>query len=59
VKVTGRPAKKPSFWIKHVDFVREYQKVNQFWLPSSDKAIADIRFFGRRTLTIDYAGYEF
>jgi hypothetical protein len=58
VKITGHPAKKPSFWMKRVDFVREYQRVEQFWLPLSDKAIADIRFFGRRTLTIDYADYD-
>ena len=58
VKVTGRPARKPSFWIKQVDFVRDYQKVEQFWLPASDKAVATIRFVGQRTLTIDYADYD-
>jgi hypothetical protein len=58
VKITGHPAKKPSFWMKQVDFERGYQRVDGFWLPFSDNAVADIRFFGRRTLTIDYAHYN-
>jgi hypothetical protein len=58
VKITGHPAKKPSFWMKRVDFVRNYQRVERFWLPLRDNAVADIRFFGRRTLTIDYANYK-
>jgi hypothetical protein len=58
VKMAGRPAKKPSFWMKQVDFVRGYQRVERFWLPLRDVAGADIRFFGQWTLTIDYTGYK-
>lgn len=58
VKITGHPAKKPSFWVKRIDFVRDYQRVERFWLPLRDNAVAEIRFFGRRTLTIDYANYK-
>jgi hypothetical protein len=58
VKITGHPARKLSLWMKRVDFVRDYQKVDRFWLPSRDKAIAEIRFFGRKTLTIDYVDYN-
>jgi hypothetical protein len=58
VKITGHPAKRPSFWMKRVDFVRDYQRVERFWLPLRDKAVADMRFFGRKTLTIDYADYN-
>jgi hypothetical protein len=58
VKIIGRPAKSPSFWIKHVDFIREYQHIGEFWLPRRDEIIADIRILGRRVLTIDYTDYK-
>jgi hypothetical protein len=38
VKITGRLAKNPSFWIKRVDFVRDYQKIGEFWLLSREEA---------------------
>jgi hypothetical protein len=59
VKIVGHPALKPSFWIKQVEFKRGYQRVDGFWLPFSDNAVAEIRFLGRKTLTIDYAHYNF
>jgi hypothetical protein len=58
VKITGHPAQKPSLWVKRVDFVRDYQRVERFWLPLRDNAVAEMRFFGRSTLTIDYANYK-
>lgn len=33
VKITGHLAKSPSVWIKRVDFVRQYQKIDGFWFP--------------------------
>ena len=41
VKIVGHLAKNPSFWVKRVDFVRDYQKIRGFWLVSSEKAISD------------------
>jgi len=57
VKITGHLAKSPSFWIKHVDFVRDYQKIHGFWLLSREKAISAVRIFGKETLTVDYRNY--
>lgn len=57
VKITGHLAKSPSFWIKQVDFVREYQKIDGFWLLSREEAISTIRIFGQETLTVDYRNY--
>ena len=57
VKITGRLAKSPSFWIKQVDFVRDYQKIDGFWLLSREEAISAIRIFGKETLTVDYRNY--
>jgi hypothetical protein len=57
VKITGHLAKSPSFWIKQVDFSRNYQKIDGFWLLASEEAVSDIRIFGKETLTIDYENY--
>ena len=57
VKITGHLAKSPSFWIKHVDFVRDYQKIDRFWLLSREKAVSAVRIYGKETLTIDYQDY--
>ena len=57
VKITGRLAKSPSFWVKYVDFLRNYQKIDGFWLLSREEAVSAIRIFGKETLTIDYENY--
>ncbi len=57
VKISGHLAKSPSFWIKRVDFVRNYQKIDGFWLLSREEAVSAIRIFGKETLTIDYKNY--
>jgi hypothetical protein len=57
-KIEGQPAKRPSFWIKRVEFVRRYQKIGQFWLPLKDESTTQVRIFGTNILTIDYANYE-
>ena len=40
VRISGHPAKNPSFWIKRADFVRQYEKIGDFWLRGSNGAIA-------------------
>ncbi len=57
VKITGHLAKNPSFWIKRVDFVRDYQKISGFWLLSREEAISAVRIFGKETLTVNYQNY--
>jgi hypothetical protein len=57
VKITGRLAKNPSVWIKRVDFVRDYKKIDGFWLLSREEAVSTVRVFGKETLTIDYQNY--
>jgi hypothetical protein len=57
VKISGHLAKSPSFWIKRVDFVRNYQKIDGFWLLSREEAVSAIRMFGKETLTVDYKNY--
>jgi hypothetical protein len=40
VRIEGHPAKKLSFWIRRADFVRQYQKIDGFWLPQKDQTLA-------------------
>jgi hypothetical protein len=57
VKIEGHPAKKPSFWINRADFVREYQKVDEFWLPLRDETQVEVKVYGKRVLTIEHGPY--
>jgi hypothetical protein len=59
VRIEGKPAKNPSFWVKNVHFVRRYQKIGDFWLPVEDTSVCDVRLFGKHTLTIRYDDYQF
>jgi hypothetical protein len=58
VKIAGHPAKKPSFWINRADFVRRYQKIGEFWVPSRDETNVHVRLFGQKLFTIDHAEYS-
>lgn len=57
VKIAGHLAKSPSFWINRVDFVRQYQKVDEYWLLLREEVIASVRIYGKETLIIDYQDY--
>jgi outer membrane lipoprotein-sorting protein len=57
VRIEGHPAAKLSFWIKRADFVRQYQKIDGLWLPQRDETIVEIRFYGKKVLTIDHRDY--
>jgi hypothetical protein len=57
VRITGHPAKKVSFWIERVEFVREYQKIDGFWLPLKDETHVQVRMYGQKVLTIDHQNY--
>ena len=56
-KIAGHPAKRPSFWIDRADFVRQYQKVGQFWLPLKDETVVHVRLKGIKILTINHGDY--
>jgi Outer membrane lipoprotein-sorting protein len=58
VKIAGRPAKRPSFWIKSATFTRHYQKIGGTWLPLRDETVSQVRLFGENVLTIDHADYK-
>jgi hypothetical protein len=54
VQIAGHPAKKLSFWVTRADFVRQYEKVGDFWLPAKDQTFVDVKIYGKKILTIDH-----
>jgi hypothetical protein len=57
VRIEGHPANKLSFWIQRADFVRQYQKIDGFWLPQRDQTLVQVRLYGKKVLTIDHGDY--
>ena len=57
VRIEGHPAKKLSFWIQHADFVRQYQKIDGFWLPEKDQTLVQVRVYGKKLLKIEHRNY--
>lgn len=58
LRITGQPAKNPSFWIRGSRFVYRYAKFGSFWLPVSTDADADALVFGRTEVKIRYLDYR-
>ena len=54
VRVQGRLAKNPSFWVKNVDIVRTYARVEGNVMPVSLESNAQLRLFGDATLRVTY-----
>lgn len=57
VRIAGHPAKSLSFWITRAEFVRQYQKIGEFWLPLKDETVVHVRLNGNKVLTIDHRTY--
>jgi hypothetical protein len=57
VRIEGHPAKKLSFWIQHADFVRQYQRIEGFWLPEKDQTLVQVRVYGKKILKIEHRNY--
>lgn len=58
VRMAGKPARPLSFWLTRAEFVRQYQKVGDFWFPAEDETLAQMRFYGKKTLIVKYADYQ-
>jgi hypothetical protein len=57
IRIEGAPAKNPSFWLKSVHFVHEYDKNGPFWFPVSDRSVTDVRILGSTEMSIKYFDY--
>jgi hypothetical protein len=54
VRIEGRLAKSPSFWVQRVDIVRSYRRIEGTLVPVSVESVAHVRFFGTSTLRMTY-----
>lgn len=54
VRVEGRLAKNPSFWVTRVQIVRSYERINGVLLPVLLESTAQLRLLGRSTLRMTY-----
>jgi hypothetical protein len=57
VRIEGHPAKQLSFWIQRADFLRQYERIDGFWLPQKDQTLVQVRLYGKKVLTIDHRDY--
>jgi hypothetical protein len=58
VRLEGRLAKSPSFWVKTVDIVRIYDRVGDTVMPVALESTAQVRFLGEATLRMTYTYTE-
>jgi hypothetical protein len=58
VRIEGQPATSLSWWTTKVNFVYQYKKVGEFWLPALNETVTHVRFFGLSLLTIKYQDYD-
>ena len=54
VRVEGRLAKNPSFWVSRVNVVRTYRRLNGVPMPVSLDTTAQLRLFGSSALRMTY-----
>jgi hypothetical protein len=54
VRLEGRLAKSPSFWITRTNVVRSYRTINGTVMPVSLHSTAQLRFFGSSQLLMTY-----
>ena len=54
LRLEGRLAKSPSFWVRRVTVVKRYDRVAGVALPISIESLADLKLFGQSTLTMRY-----
>lgn len=58
IRVEGRLAKNPSFWVRNVDIVRTYERIAGVVVPVAMDSKAHIRFFGAATFRMTYSYSE-
>ena len=57
VRIEGKPAQNPSFWVNSTNFVHENENVGGQWLAQRNQSETDVRLFGHTTVRIDYFDY--
>ena len=55
VRLEGRLAKSPSFWVRNVEIVRSYKRIDGAVVPVALESTAQLRMLGSATLRMTYA----
>jgi hypothetical protein len=58
VRIVGRMAASPSFWISRPEVEQRFENVDGFSMPSYNRSTTKVLFFGEAELTIDYSDYQ-
>ena len=58
VRMEGEPAKSPSFWVKDVHLILNFNEVAGMWMQTETHAIARLRFGGEYKLTSQDLNYD-
>ena len=58
VRLQGRLAKSPSFWIKDVDIIRSYERIGGVVVPVALESSAQVRLLGPASLRMTYVYSE-
>ena len=58
VRIEGRPAVNPSWWINKATILQTYRKVGDFWLNDTNESTSGIRIGGKAVLRIRYLEYD-
>jgi hypothetical protein len=56
-RIEAKPASNPSWWIKDVKILQQYQKVGNFWVYESNESVSKVRIGGSAILRISYGKY--
>jgi len=57
-RIDAEPAKNPSFWTRKSQIHHQYQKIGEFYLPSLNETVTEVRLGGKAVLTIRYQDYK-
>jgi hypothetical protein len=58
IRLEGKLAKSPSFWVKSIHVVKRYGRFAGVALPTVMESTADIRFVGKSSFTMRYSYQE-
>jgi len=59
VRESGRFVKNPSFFVKRIEFVREYEIRDGISVPRQTRSVVDTRLVGPAEITIDFTNVSF
>jgi hypothetical protein len=54
VRLEGRMAKSPSFWVRSVTVVKRYGRFAGVALPTGIESLADVKMFGKSSFSMQY-----